>query len=185
MTIKTVIVYLLSCSVALAGQGMGPGPGVKGYAGGGGGGTLLVGTDTLTASNYDAADSSQGVHYDVFTAAATGNIAKGYAALQGAYDPQNCKLVVFGSTGTLLATSSAATVPTTVGDVEFSFSSGSITSGQTYYLGTTCDGYVNRGNDNTAWSSGHAAYTYASPGNITSPDATSSARGSLRIWVTN
>ena len=153
-------------------------------AGGGGGGTLLAGNSSAEISTWTA-DSNEGSHYDEFVAVASGNIAKGFASLRASYDTQNCKMIVYSSTGTILATSAPAAVTTTGGSFEFTFSSGSITSSSTYYIGTVCDGSVDRSGASTAWASFHVAGTYASPANISSPGDKGTNRGDLRIWVTD
>ena len=153
-------------------------------AGGGGGGTLLAGNSSAEISNWTA-DSNEGSHYDEFVAVASGNIAKGFASLRASYDTQNCKMIVYSSTGTILATSAPSAVTTTGGIFEFTFSSGSITSSSTYYIGTVCDGSVNRGASSTAWASFHVTGTYASPSDISSPEIQSASTGDLRIWVTD
>ena len=152
--------------------------------GGGGGGTLLAGNPSAEIFDWGA-HSSEGSHYDEFVAVASGNIAKGFASLRASYDTQNCKMIVYSSTGTILATSAPAAVTTTGGSFEFTFSSGSITSSSTYYIGTVCDGSVDRSSSSAAWASFHAAGTYASPANISSPGDNGANRGDLRIWVTD
>ena len=153
-------------------------------AGGGGGGTLLAGNSSAEIFEW-AAHSNEGSHYDEFVAVASGNIAKGFASLRASYDTQNCKMIVYSSTGTILATSAPVAVTTTGGSFEFTFSSGSITSSSTYYIGTVCDGSVDRSSSSAAWASFHAAGTYASPANISSPGDNGANRGDLRIWVTD
>ena len=152
--------------------------------GGGGGGTLLAGNSSAEISTWTA-DSNEGSHYDEFVAVASGNIAKGFASLRASYDTQNCKMIVYSSTGTIITTSAPVAVTTTGGSFEFTFSSGSITSSSTYYIGTVCDGSVDRSSSSAAWASFHAAGTYASPANISSPGDNGASRGDLRIWVTD
>ena len=151
---------------------------------GGGGGTLLAGDSSAEISNW-AAHSNEGSHYDEFVAVASGNIAKGFASLRASYRTQNCKMIVYSSTGTIITTSAPSAVTTTGGSFEFTFSSGSITSSSTYYIGTVCDGSVDRSGSSVAWSSFHVAGTYASPSDISSPGVNSASRGDLRIWITD
>ena len=48
----------------------------------GGGGVVLVGDPAVPVNAYEAGVSGDGgVHFDIFTAAASGNIVKGYATL--------------------------------------------------------------------------------------------------------
>ena len=180
--ITTLLLFV--ASPVLAFQGMGPGPGVKGYASGGGG-TLLVGSSAVTVSAWGAL-SGQALHYDEFSAVASGDIAKGYSSLRAALQDQHCKMLVYNSSGTILATSAPAVVTTVQSTVEFTFSGGTITAATTYYLGTVCDYYVDRGNDGVPWESGQLDYSYDAPTNIGSPHADDSADiGNLRIWITN
>lgn len=183
MRTEAVFLLLLLATPALAFHGMGPGPGVKGHAAVGS--TVLVGAPTLTAVAYVDGMSSGGSHYDEFTAVASGSIAHGYAALSSMDESTTCKMLVYSSSGVILATSAASSIPTTPGDVEFTFSSGSITASSTYYLGTVCDYFVSRGDDDTGYRSGHEPGTFASPANIVTPNATGAPRGNLRIWVTD
>lgn len=156
----------------------------RGVVAGGGGGTLLAGNPSAEISTWTA-DSNEGSHYDEFVAVASGNISKGFTSLRASYETQNCKMIVYSSTGTILATSAPTAVTTTGGSFEFTFSSGSITSSSTYYIGTVCDGSVDRSGTSVPWKSFHAAGTYASPANISSPGDNGSSRGDLRIWVTD
>ena len=174
------LLFLLCASTVRAGVFVGFGQG-----GGGTGGTLLVGDSSVTVSVWDATGPGQSSHYDQFTAAASGNIAKGYASLAAIYPGLSCKMMVYNSSGTIIATSAPASIPTSQSTVEFTFSSGSITASTTYYLGTTCDYYINRGHDGGEWLSGMMSDSYDTPGNISSPDATNPEMGNLRIWVTN
>ena len=180
--IATLLLFI--ASPVLAFQGMGPGPGVKVYASGGGG-TLLVGSSAVTVSAWGAL-SGEALHYDEFSAVASGDIAKGYSSLRAAFAVQHCKMLVYSSSGTILATSAPAEVPMTQSTVEFTFSGGTITASTTYYLGTVCDYYVDRGNDGVPWESGQLDNSYNTPTNIGSPNATDSNNvGNLRIWITN
>lgn len=156
----------------------------RGVVAGGGGGTLLAGNSSAEISTWTA-DSNEGSHYDEFVAVASGNIAKGFASLRASYATQSCKMIVYSSTGTIITTSAPSAVTTTGGSFEFTFSSGSITSSSTYYIGTVCDGSVDRSSSSAAWASFHAAGTYASPANISSPGDNGANRGDLRIWVTD
>lgn len=175
--------FCILLALAMAGDGW-AGQIFRGSTTGGGGGTLLAGNSSAEISTWTA-DSNEGSHFDEFVAVASGNIAKGFASLRASFDTQNCKMIVYSSTGTILATSAPSAVTTTGGIFEFTFSSGSITSSSTYYIGTVCDGSVDRSGTSVAWASFHAAGTYASPANIPSPGDKGTNRGDLRIWVTD
>ena len=175
--------FCILLALAMAGDGW-AGQIFRGSTTGGGGGTLLAGNPSAEISTWTA-DSNEGSHYDKFVAVASGNIAKGFASLRASYETQNCKMIVYSSTGTILATSAPSAVTTTGGSFEFTFSSGSITSSSTYYIGTVCDGSVDRSGSSTAWASFHVAGTYASPANISSPEDNGASRGHLRIWITD
>lgn len=175
--------FCILLALAMAGDGW-AGQIFRGSTTGGGGGVVLVGDPAVPVNAYEAGVSgSGGVHFDIFTAAASGNIVKGYANLS-ASSATNCKFVTFNSSGTLIATSGAVTV-VTAQEYEFTFSAGTITASSNYYLGTICDGYVNRGTDDGNWSMGHQANNYTTPTNLTAPSATNASRGNLRIWITN
>lgn len=177
--------FCILLALAMAGDGW-AGQIFRGSTTGGGGGVVLVGDPAVPVNAYEAGVSgSGGVHFDIFTALASGNLSKGYTNLAAVSSTQNCKFTVHNSSGTLVATSSATTVTTTQGVYEFTFSSGLITASSNYYLGTICDGYVNRGTDDGNWSMGHQANNYTTPTNLTAPSATNASRGNPRIWVTN
>lgn len=156
------------------------------YGSTGGGGTVLAGSSAVPVNAYESGVSGDGgAHFDIFTAVASGTIAKGYTNLAADGSNKNCKMIVYNSTGTIVSVSSATTVTTTQGVYEFTFSAGTITASSNYYLGTICDGYVNRGTDDGNWSMGHQANNYTTPTNLTAPSATNASRGNPRIWVTN
>lgn len=179
--IATLLLFI--ASPVLAFQGMGPGPGVKGYVGGGG--SMLAG-DKLTVTNYEDPDSAAGAVFDgPYTASSSGTLVKGFFNLRAVVAGRYCKMVVWGSTGTIIAVSNAVEVPTTEADVQFTFSSGSITASSNYYLGKVCDSYVQMGTDYASYASGHQANSYASPTDLTAPNSTNANVGSFRIWVEN
>ena len=188
--IRTIIAFIFSCSIASAGIGIGvtpyPGPGVLVPSGGGGGGTTLAGGASVPVNAYeDGVSGDGGSHFDIFTAVASGNIAKGYTNLAADSSDKNCKMIVYNSTGAIVSVSAATTVTTTQGVYEFTFSSGAITASSIYHLGTICDGYVDRGTDDGNYSMGHQANNYTTPTSLTTPDATNASRGNPRIWVTD
>ena len=68
----------------------------------------------------------------------------------------------------------------------FNISSGSITAASTYYIGTICSYYVDRGYDSASWESFQVeSGTFESPGNITSPGDQYASYGNMKIWVTD
>lgn len=149
------------------------------------GGTLLVGSDTTTVNAWSST-SSGGTHYDKFTAVASGNLIKGYSTMRAAFSTRECVMIVYDSSGIVYSTSSAnSSILQADGTYEFTFSSGSITSGNDYFLGTVCNGTVDRAHDAVSWNSGHETGTYGAFANLTSLTGTNIARGNLKIWVTN
>ena len=151
----------------------------------GSGGSMLAG-DKLTVTSYEDPDSAGGAVFDgPYTASSSGTLVKGFFNLKAVGAGRYCKMVVWGSTGTIIAVSNAVEVPTTEADVQFTFSSGSITASSNYYLGRVCDSYVQMGTDYASYASGHQANSYASPTDLTAPISTNANVGNFRIWVEN
>lgn len=147
--------------------------------------TVLVGDSDNTS--YTATDDS----FDPLRAWVFENtaVANGNATTLKAYfyslESDPIKLLLFNSTGTLLAATAEITTGAP-GWISGSITPTAITSGQTYYLGWVTDtgDYVIPYNDGSTWAAYyHGGYSYSSPGNITPGSLTNQNYGWVALYA--
>ena len=144
------------------------------YVASGGGSVLLCGNDSVQTMDTQYAQDPGYFVGCRWTAVASGTAAKGYCRMQGSAASGNAKMIIAnGSTGAIIAVSSAAAYTTSAALVEFTFSSGSITSGTQYLIGYIADGYTYAtytDNETGAWIYSTNNYTTPTTVTIGTPD---------------
>lgn len=134
------------------------------------GGTLLVGSDTALSGTSTKLVGGYAYSFngtDGWSAVASGDIAKGYFYINGWWgcgSGEYVKMLVYNSSLNLHAQSATVECGTqSAGWIEFTFSSGSITSGQTYHLAFIADDYLDLMDNSTSDQIYQDAGTVASP----------------------
>ena len=126
-------------------------------------GTDASGSYTLATNLFGNNES----YYRSFTASSDGSATSLYFYLGDPWSASNIKLMIWNSSGTLLAATGAIAI-SAAGWVSGAISSTSITASQTYYLGFVADsGYVVPYHDGTTWQVGiDTGSTYATPATL-------------------
>lgn len=154
------------------------------YVAAGGGGTLLVGDNTSRTLDTTTLLNPDYAIYGVYTATASGTVAKGYAHI----DPttaDNAKMVIWNnSTGTIIATSASVAIEAEA-VYEFAFSAGSITASTVYAVGIICDGYVNIAHDSQSWQLGYESNSYTTPAAIDPGEFAGRELGRPQFYITH
>jgi hypothetical protein len=147
--------------------------------------TILVGTDVTTS--FTATDDGYDVNRAWYWAA--GNVAteSGNATTLGLYlyswnTSSAVKLLLFNSTGTLLA-STAGLTGTAPGWITGSITSTEITQGETYLLSFLANGMIYPYNDGGTYDANYNSMTYATPGNIDLGESINNNKGQFAIYA--
>lgn len=144
------------------------------YVSSGSGSVLLCGNNSVQTMDTQYAQDPGYVCGCRWTAVATGTAAKGYCRLQGSSGSGNAKMIIAnGTTGAIIAVSSAAAYTTSAALIEFTFSSGSIVSGTQYIIAYIADGYTYAtytDNETGAWIYSTNNYTTPTTIDIGTPD---------------